>query len=278
MARETFYITTPIYYVNDLPHIGHVYTTVVADATSWRVTSGMCGDDVRFLTGTDEHGQKIESAARRGAAWSPRRWRTGGRAATRTLWRQLEITNDDFIRTTDAAPPRRRPRAHPPACRPRATSTRARTRGGTARGARRSTPRRSSSTGTARTRDTPSSCSRRRTYFFRLSAYQEPLLALYRRTPRVHPSRDPLQRGRALRRGGPQGPLDLAGDDQLGDPVARRPGAHRLRLARRADELHLGSRLRLPATQPCSSATGRRRCTWSARTSCASTASTGRRS
>ena len=58
---ENFYITTPIYYVNDMPHIGHIYTTVMADifARYKRLT----GAQVRFLTGTDEHGQKIEKAA-----------------------------------------------------------------------------------------------------------------------------------------------------------------------------------------------------------------------
>lgn len=62
MARETFYITTPIYYVNDLPHIGHIYTTVVADTIARY--KRMRGFDVRFLTGTDEHGQKMDRSAR----------------------------------------------------------------------------------------------------------------------------------------------------------------------------------------------------------------------
>ncbi|MBP1619905.1 MAG: metG, partial [Acidobacteria bacterium] len=60
MSGKTFYITTPIYYVNDLPHIGHIYTTVVADVIARY--KRMRGFDVRFLTGTDEHGQKIDRA------------------------------------------------------------------------------------------------------------------------------------------------------------------------------------------------------------------------
>ena len=58
---KPFYLTTPIYYVNDRPHIGHVYTTVLADAVA-RFRRQM-GEEVRFLTGTDEHGQKVEKAA-----------------------------------------------------------------------------------------------------------------------------------------------------------------------------------------------------------------------
>ena len=58
-----FYVTTPIYYVNDLPHIGHIYTTTVADVVARY--QRLAGRDVRFLTGTDEHGQNIERAARR---------------------------------------------------------------------------------------------------------------------------------------------------------------------------------------------------------------------
>src|SRR5213075_950714 len=61
MSRKPFYVTTPIYYVNDEPHIGHTYTTIVADTVArYRRATGW---DVRFLTGTDEHGQKIERAA-----------------------------------------------------------------------------------------------------------------------------------------------------------------------------------------------------------------------
>ena len=67
MSVGSFYITTPIYYVNDEPHLGHAYTTVMADVLSRY--HRLQGDDVFFLTGTDEHGQKVEQAARaRGTA------------------------------------------------------------------------------------------------------------------------------------------------------------------------------------------------------------------
>lgn len=94
-----FYVTTPIYYVNDLPHIGHIYTTVVADVlTRFR---RLVGDDARFLTGTDEHGQNIEKAA---AAQGTTPIALADRVVSRyhELWRKFEIRHDDFIRTTEA--------------------------------------------------------------------------------------------------------------------------------------------------------------------------------
>ena len=93
-----FYVTTPIYYVNDLPHIGHIYTTVVADTIArYRRLSG---DEVYFLTGTDEHGQKIERAA---AKEGVEPMALADRVVSRyhELWRQYEMSHDDFIRTSE---------------------------------------------------------------------------------------------------------------------------------------------------------------------------------
>ena len=93
-----FYVTTPIYYVNDVPHIGHAYATVIADALArWH---RLAGDDVFFLTGTDEHGDKIARAAEANGA-SPQEWvdRTSQRFVE--AWALLNISNDDFIRTTE---------------------------------------------------------------------------------------------------------------------------------------------------------------------------------
>ncbi len=99
MERGKYYITTPIYYVNDLPHIGHIYTTVVADVIARYKRNR--GFDVRFLTGTDEHGQNVERAAiRQGIAPKELADRVVGRY--HDLWKVLGITHDDFIRTTDA--------------------------------------------------------------------------------------------------------------------------------------------------------------------------------
>jgi methionyl-tRNA synthetase len=94
----TFYLTTPIYYVNARPHLGHAYTTIVADAMArYR---RLRGDDVFLLTGTDEHGDKIAQAAAK-AGVSPRVYADEIAAAFQETWRQLGITNDDFIRTTE---------------------------------------------------------------------------------------------------------------------------------------------------------------------------------
>jgi methionyl-tRNA synthetase len=95
---EPFYVTTPIYYVNDAPHIGHAYTTVAADVLArWR---RLWGDDVVFLTGTDEHGLKVQrSAESRGV--TPAEWADTNSALFREAWDALDITYDDYIRTTE---------------------------------------------------------------------------------------------------------------------------------------------------------------------------------
>jgi methionyl-tRNA synthetase len=95
---EKFYITTPIYYVNARPHIGHAYTTITCDAIARR--KRMLGFDTYFLTGTDEHGQKIERAAE-AAGIAPQQLTDEVSAAFRALWQRMGLTNDDFIRTTD---------------------------------------------------------------------------------------------------------------------------------------------------------------------------------
>ena len=95
---KTFYITTPIYYVNDVPHIGHAYTTIAADVLGryhrqW-------GHDVFFLTGLDEHGQKVQQAAQK-AAMDPKAYCDRLAPQFQTLWKRLNISNNAFIRTTD---------------------------------------------------------------------------------------------------------------------------------------------------------------------------------
>src|SRR5438874_2900238 len=94
---KTFYITTPIYYVNARPHIGHAYTTIACDTIARR--QRMMGYDTYFLTGTDEHGQKIERAAQ-AAGKTPQQLTTDVAAEFRALWDRLGLTYDDFIRTT----------------------------------------------------------------------------------------------------------------------------------------------------------------------------------
>ena len=94
----TFYITTPIYYVNARPHLGHAYSTIVCDAIARRKRSQ--GYDTWFLTGTDEHGQKIERSAAK-AGKSPEEFAAAVSAEFRSLWDRLGLTYDDYIRTTE---------------------------------------------------------------------------------------------------------------------------------------------------------------------------------
>ncbi len=93
-----FYLTTPIYYVNARPHLGHAYSTIVCDAIARRKRA--LGIDTWFLTGTDEHGQKIERSAKL-AGCTPQEFATKIAAEFRGLWDRLGLTYDDFIRTTE---------------------------------------------------------------------------------------------------------------------------------------------------------------------------------
>jgi len=98
MQRRRFYVTTPIYYVNDVPHIGHAYTTLAADVLARFMR--LDGREVFFLTGTDEHGQKVEkAAAARGMA--PKQFTDEVSANFRALAAAMGFSNDDFIRTTE---------------------------------------------------------------------------------------------------------------------------------------------------------------------------------
>ena len=102
MEKKTFYITTPIYYPSAKLHIGHAYCTVATDAIARY--KRLCGYDVMFLTGTDEHGQKIEGKAKE-AGVTPKQFVDNiveGEKGVKDLWKLMNISNDRFIRTTDA--------------------------------------------------------------------------------------------------------------------------------------------------------------------------------
>ncbi|MGD0095806.1 MAG: methionine--tRNA ligase [Terracidiphilus sp.] len=98
-SSARFYLTTPIYYVNARPHLGHAYSTIVCDAIARRKRA--LGIDTWFLTGTDEHGQKIERSAAL-AGRTPMEFATAISGEFRGLWDQLGLSYDDFIRTTEA--------------------------------------------------------------------------------------------------------------------------------------------------------------------------------
>jgi methionyl-tRNA synthetase len=94
----TFYLTTPIYYVNDAPHLGHAYTTILADAMTRY--HRLAGDDAYFLTGTDEHGERIAQVAAK-AGITPQALADANSAAFRRAWDALGLRYDDYIRTTE---------------------------------------------------------------------------------------------------------------------------------------------------------------------------------
>ena len=101
MEQQKFYITTPIYYPSDKLHIGHTYCTVATDALARY--HRMKGQEVMFLTGTDEHGQKIEDKAKE-AGVTPQAYVDNiveGKGGVLDLWKLMNISNDRFIRTTD---------------------------------------------------------------------------------------------------------------------------------------------------------------------------------
>ena len=93
-----FFLTTPIYYVNARPHIGHAYSTIAADVIARR--HRLLGEDTYFLTGTDEHGQKVQRSAE-AAGIPPQQFADQVSGSFSGLWKRMGITNDDYIRTTE---------------------------------------------------------------------------------------------------------------------------------------------------------------------------------
>ena len=245
-----FYATTPIYYVNAEPHIGHAYSTIVGDAvTRWH---RLLGQDVKFLTGTDEHGLKIQQAAA-AAGLDPKAFADGIAPRFADAWASLDVANDDFIRTTE---PRHYTavaellqrcydagdieldhyrgkycvrceayytdddllpwRARHSRCGPRPVSDPQDT-GRPARGGELLLP-------PVALRGTPA--------------------RLVRRPPRRHRPRVPRQRGPRPDPLGPQGLLDQPHQPHVGHPAAVGPEARRLRLVRRPHQLHQRRRVR----------------------------------
>src|SRR5947209_15039868 len=96
----SFYVTTPIYYVNAQPHLGHAYTTIAADVLARHMRQR--GEDVFFLTGTDEHGEPVADAAR-AQGLEPRELADRNAARLKALMPQVEISIDLFVRTSDPA-------------------------------------------------------------------------------------------------------------------------------------------------------------------------------
>ena len=182
-VERSFYITTPIFYVNDVPHIGHAYNSIACDVLARFMR--LDGYRVKFLTGTDEHGQKVEKSAR-AAGMEPKAFCDKVAQNFRDMDRLLNLSNDDFIRTTE-------PR-HARACQDlwRRLKTRDEIYLGTYAGwyAVRDEAFHAEgelTTGPDGIKRAPSGAEvewvEEPNYFFRLSKWQEPLLALYKKNP-----------------------------------------------------------------------------------------------
>ena len=178
-SGRPFYVTTPIYYVNDAPHIGHTYTTVVADVVAR--FRRQRGDDVRFLTGTDEHGQKIERAAK-GRGVRPIELADQVVERYRDLWKTLGIGYDDFIRTTEARH-RKGVEALYAKIAAKGDIYKDTYAGWYCTSCESFYPENQIVDGKCPDQGHKVEWTEEESYFFRLSRYQEPLLALYNRRP-----------------------------------------------------------------------------------------------
>jgi len=169
------YFTTPIYYVNDRPHIGHLYTTLVTDTLTR--FHRLQGEDVRFLTGTDEHGQKIEKVARKEGV-APIDVADRHAPTFRDLWKRFGVANDDFIRTTE---PRHRIGVTELIRRLEAAGDLyvAGHEGWYCVGCEAFYPEKDLEDGKCPTHGTPAEWQKEENVFFRLSKYQDRLLDLY---------------------------------------------------------------------------------------------------
>ena len=174
-----FYITTPIYYINAEPHLGHAYTTMVADAIAR--SRRLMGEDVFFLTGTDEHGQKVERAAQK-AGLDPRVFADRTAEKYRALFKALDISNNDFIRTTE---PRHVKAAQTiwRKVRDNGYLYKAPYEGWYCTVDELFVPEAQLVDGRCPTCGNPVERLSEESYFFKLSAFQEPLLELYRSNP-----------------------------------------------------------------------------------------------
>ena len=274
--KPKFYVTTPIYYVNDVPHIGHAYTSLACDVLAR--FKRLDGFDVFFLTGTDEHGQKVEKAAA-AAGLDPQAFTDRVSPAFRDMARAMGISNDDFIRTTEPRHKAGHRRTLAPAAgRRRDLSGRLR---GLVRGPRRGLLRRVRTDHRGRTarRVAPSGAPVEWVVepqlFLPALRLAGPAAGVLRQPPRLHRPGQPAQRGAELRARRAEGSVDQPHQLPLGHPGAGRPGARDVCVAGRAEQLRHRHRLARPG-RAARAASGRPTCTWSARTSCASTRSTGR--
>ncbi len=258
---KPYYVTTAITYPNGTPHVGHAYEYIATDAIAR--FKRLDGFDVRFLTGTDEHGLKmVETAAAEGIPTAELARRNSD--VFQRLQKKLNISFDRFIRTTDADHHEaskeiwRRMQA--------AGDIYLDTYSGwySVRDERffvESETTLVDGTRIAVETGTPVTWTEEQTYFFRLSAYADKLLAHYDAPPGLHRARGAAQRGGQLRHGRSAGPVHLAHLVRLGRAGSRASRPRHVRLGRRADQLPDRCRLSRTPNPNCSNATGRPICT-----------------
>ena len=253
-----YYVTTPIYYVNAAPHLGHAYTTIGADILARHMRQR--GEEVFFLTGTDEHGEPVAQAAEREGV-TPKELADRNAERFQALLPRINVTNDFFIRTSD-------PRHHE---RVQEVMQRIHDNGHAYKGlyegwycprcADFKTDDEIGPDNTCPIHKIPLDREREENWFFRLSAFQEPLEKLYAERPDFVAPAPPLQRGALVHHRRPQRRLAQPREAQLGraGPVGPRPRL--LRLVRRAAQLLHGARLRARRRGPHRHASGRPRTT-----------------
>ena len=230
----SYYVTTPIYYVNAEPHLGHAYSTMAADVLARHMRQR--GEDVFFLTGTDEHGEPIENAAEREGI-TPQELADRNAAKFEALMPIIDATNDFFIRTSD---PRHAEQVAE-------IMQRVYDNGWVSKGtyegwycprcADFKTERELGPGNTCPIHEIPLEKVREENWFFRLSAFQERLEALYEERARLRRPRLPPQRGGLLHQAGARRRLALAAEAEVGDAAALGPRAADVRLVRRAAQL-----------------------------------------
>ena len=238
--HKTFYITTPIYYPSDKLHIGHSYTTVACDALAR--FKRMQGYDVMFLTGTDEHGQKIQDKAA-DAGVTPKEYVDKIVATVKDLWKLLDVSYDRFIRTTDDY--------HMESC--QKIFTKLYEQGDIYKGeyiGHYCKPCESFWTDSQLVDGKCPDCGREvydaheEAYFFKTSKYADRLLKLYEENPQFIQAREPQKRDDRLHQAGPAGHLRVPYLGQVGHPRALRPQAHHVCVGGCPEQLYLRAGLR----------------------------------
>ena len=254
----SYYVTTPIYYVNAQPHLGHAYTTIAADVLARHMRQR--GEDVFFLTGTDEHGEPVALAAEREGV-TPKELADRNAARFEALMPQLEASNDFFIRTSD---PRHGERV-------REVMQRVHDNGHTYLGTYEGwyCPRCAdfkneneiAEGNTCPIHHIPLDREQEENWFFRLSDLPGAAGEAVRRAAGLRRARVAPQRGAVVRHAGPARRLALAREADLGRAGAVGSEPRLLRLVRRAAQLLHGARLRVARARTSPTRSGRRTCT-----------------